>query len=356
MKDKGITVYTGIDLPLEPGAAFEIVVNELTLAFPWLGIHFEAGLEGRVIQNRFEVGRIVAWEPGKRLAIEWRQASWEPEVVTEIEFIFEPTDGGTHLRLEHHRWGALIGNSGEIAGWFASDIATPFLHAMTPEALGDWITDRKARRPSGTQSRAYYGDPLYHYPNFRVIVSELALTPDDYLLEVGFGGGVLLKQALRSGCRAAGIDHSSDMLQLARELNRDAIREGRLKIFEASADLLPFPDATFTCAAMTGVLGFLPNPVSALTEIRRVLIKGGRLIALGSDPKMRGTPAAPEPMASHLRFYEDEELGSIAHQAGFRSVSVVHRDLEAYAREAGVPEEHLSLFAGGTPFLFARKE
>ncbi|MCI0690693.1 hypothetical protein L0337_01655 [candidate division KSB1 bacterium] len=56
MKDKGIIVYTGIDLPLEPGAAFEVVVNELTLALPRLEIHFEAGLEGRVIQNSFEAG------------------------------------------------------------------------------------------------------------------------------------------------------------------------------------------------------------------------------------------------------------------------------------------------------------
>jgi SAM-dependent methyltransferase len=356
MNDKGITVYTGIDLPLEPGVAFEAVVNELILALPRLGIHFETGVEGRLIQNNFEVGRIIAWEPGKRLAIAWRQASWKPDEATEIEFLFAPVEGGTHLRLEHHKWGALIGNGDEIAGWFTSALAAPFLHAITPEALGDWITDRKARRPTGTQSRAFYGDPLYHYPSFRVILSELALTSDDYLLEVGFGGGVLLKQALQSGCRAAGVDHSADMLQLARELNRDAINDGRLKIFEASAELLPFPNDTFTCAAMTGVLGFLPDPVAAFAEIRRVLIKGGRLVALGSDPKLRGTPAAPEPMASRLRFYEDEELGSLAHKAGFTNVSVVQRDMEVYAREAGVPEEVIPLFAGGTSFLLARKE
>jgi hypothetical protein len=61
-------------------------------------------------------------------------------------------------------------------------------------------------------------------------------------------------------------------------------------------------------------------------------------------------------MASRLRFYEDEELGSLAHKAGFTNVSVVQRDMEVYAREAGVPEEVIPLFAGGTSFLLARKE
>jgi hypothetical protein len=67
-------------------------------------------------------------------------------------------------------------------------------------------------------------------------------------------------------------------------------------------------------------------------------------------------PAAPEPMASRLRFYASDELAALALEAGFGQVEVVRRDLEAYAREAGVPEEHLALFAGsGARFLIARK-
>ncbi len=356
MNDKGITVCTSIDLPLKPAEAFDAVVKDLTLALTRSGIHFETGSEGRIIQKTFEVGRIVAWEPGKRIAIEWRQASWEPDEVTEIEFLFKEIEGSTQVSIEHHHWGRQLGDASEIAGWFASEIAAPFLRATAPEALADWITDRMARRPSGTQSRAFYSDPLYHYPNFRVILSELALTPDDYLLEVGCGGGVLLKEALQSGCRAAGIDHSLDMVALAREVNRDAVSTGRLQIIEASADHLPFSDATFTCATMTGVIGFLDDPVIALKEIRRVLVKGGRLVALGSDPKLRGTWVIPKPMGPRLRFFEDDELGSFAHKAGFADVRVVQRNLESFARDAGVPEEHLSLFAEDTSFLLARNE
>jgi SAM-dependent methyltransferase len=355
MKDNRTTLRSTIELSLNPSEAFDVVIKELSAALDRRGIYFTTGPNGRMVQSEFDVGRIVSWESGKRLVLEWRPASWEPGEITEVEFRFEPTDSGARLTIENRRWGGLIGDASEIAGWFASEIAVPLLRATSPEALGDWITDRKARRPSGSESRAIYRDPLFHYPNFRVILSELALTGSDFMLEVGCGGGALLKEALKSGCRAAAIDHSPEMIQLARYENRDAVDASILEVLEGDAHNLPFPDATFTCAVMTGVLGFLSNPVAALAEIRRVLKQGGRLVALGSDPQMRGTPAAPEPMASRLHFYEDDELGTLARKAGFGDVRVVRRDMEAYAREVGVPEEALPLFAGpGGPFLIAR--
>jgi SAM-dependent methyltransferase len=214
-----------------------------------------------------------------------------------------------------------------------------------------------ARRPSGEYSRGVYSDPIYHQPNFAVILNELALRPDDVLVEVGCGGGALLQQALKSGCRAAAIDHSADMVRLAREANGEAIAAGRLEIVEGDATRLPFPDAAFTCAAMTGVLGFLPDPVAALREMRRVLREGGRAVILGADPELRGTPAAPEPMASRLHFYEERDLERLAREAGFEDVRVERRSMYEHARDAGrIPPEHLALFQGAGPrFLILRK-
>jgi SAM-dependent methyltransferase len=126
-----------------------------------------------------------------------------------VEPKIEPVEGGTRVTLELRPDLELIGDGGrELAGWLVSLAA----RAASTEALGDWVTDRRARRPSGAWAREVYADPIYHRPNFLAILAELSLTPDDVLLEVGCGGGAFLREALRSGCRAAGIDHSPDMV------------------------------------------------------------------------------------------------------------------------------------------------
>ncbi len=345
-----------LDVPLDSARAFDGLIDELVLALAAAGIEMEPREDGRLAGGATGEGRVVSWRPGEHAVLQWRQAEWPAGQVTDIEVRVEPIADGSRLVLEHRGWAGVVSKPAESVGWFAAAVAAPLVRAISPGALGDWMTDRGARRPSGPGAREIYRDPIFHYPNFKVILSELALAADDYLVEVGCGGGALLKEALRSGCRAAAVDHSPDMVRLAREVNRDAVAEGRLQVHRADAGRLPFDDAIFTCAAMTGVLGFLRDPVAVFREIRRVLEPGGRFVCLGSDPEVRGTPAAPEPFASRLKFYESPELAALGTEAGFSDVRVVQRSLEQNARESGVPEEYMALFRGpGARFLLARK-
>jgi SAM-dependent methyltransferase len=353
-----MSVRISIDLKLDLSAAFETFVEELSTALSRLGMQLESGVDGCVMEGPIEVARVECWQPRKQILLEWHRADWQPNEVTKFELRFEPIDEGSRITLEHQEWSNLLGDRGsELAGWFAGEVAAPLLRAMGPSRLGDWITDRRARCPSGQQARATYRDPLYHRPNFKAILEVLALRPDDYLLEVGCGGGAFLEEALRSGCKAAAIDHSSDMVSLARDVNRVSIRENRLEISQGKADSLPYPDGIYTCAVMTGVLGFISDPLKAFSEVRRVLADGGRFVLFTGSKELLGTPAAPEPIASRLHFYEDQELEELARKAGFDNAHVEQPDFEQFAREVGVPGQHIELFKGrgGGQLLLARK-
>ena len=192
--------------------------------------------------------------------------------------------------------------------------------ALPPEAFEDWLTDRVARRPAGRRARDVYGADDAHDFARRAILDALALGPHDRLLEIGCGGGLLLREALSSGGIVTGLDHSEEMVRLARE------RAPEAEVVLGRAEQLPFEDASFTAIAMSIVFFFLDDPTSVLRECRRVLSPGGRLAVYTTSPALRGTPAAPEPVASRGHFYEDEELAALGRQAGFEDVSVVDDD------------------------------
>jgi SAM-dependent methyltransferase len=196
----------------------------------------------------------------------------------------------------------------DITAWQGSGLAD--------DAFDDWLTDRVARRPSGSRARQVYGAEDIHDFARRAILDALALGPGDHMLDVGCGGGLLLHDALAAGASATGLDHSEEMVELARE------RAPRAEVVIASAESLPFEEATFSAVAMCIVFFFLTDPVGVLSECHRVLRSGGRLALFTSGSQLRGTPAAPEPIASRGHFYTDNKLAELARSANLRAVAV----------------------------------
>jgi SAM-dependent methyltransferase len=196
----------------------------------------------------------------------------------------------------------------DLAAWHAS--------SLPDDAFVGWLTDRVARRPSGSRAREVYGAEDVHDFARRAILDALELGPADHLLELGCGGGLLLRDALRTGARATGLDHSQDMVDVAR------VRAPGAEVMLGEADRLPFADGTFTAVAMAVVFFFLDDPIRVLEECRRVLRPAGRLAVYTTGPELRGTPAAPEPLASLGHFYTLQELGELADRAGLCDTAV----------------------------------
>ena len=201
-------------------------------------------------------------------------------------------------------------------GLAADDLAAWEAAGLPEAAFAGWLTDRVARRPEGARARAVYGAEDAHDFARRAILGALALGPGDRLLEIGCGGGLLLRDALAAGAAATGLDHSPDMVALARE------RAPGAEVLEGDALALPFANGAFTAVALAVVLLFLPEPERALRECRRMLAPGGRLAAYTTAPALRGTTAAPEPVAAQLHFHTDAELAALARAAGFGGAAV----------------------------------
>ena len=94
-----------------------------------LGLRFESRVGGRFIEvydedgEGYEIGRITAWEPGKRLAYTWRQSDWPEDAITDVEITFEPVEGGTRVRMRQTGWERVPGGL-EIAKGYSMGAAT----------------------------------------------------------------------------------------------------------------------------------------------------------------------------------------------------------------------------------------
>lgn len=182
------------------------------------------------------------------------------------------------------------------------------------------MTDRIARRPHGRRARETYGADDVHSFLWEPVLTALELGPEDRLLDVGCGGGAFLRRARESGCAIAGLDHSRDMVRVARA-------KTGVRIERARADAMPFADGEFTAVSCLVAFFFFADPVAALREMRRVLDpERGRIAVMTTAPEAKGTEAAPYPLAAQGHFHTDHELVALAVEAGLREARIAHRE------------------------------
>jgi SAM-dependent methyltransferase len=100
------------------------------------------------------------------------------------------------------------------------------------------------------------------------------------ILDAGCGAGPLFTALRDGGAIVTGFDSSTKMVELARQrLGADA----DLHVADIGSPL-PFPDGAFDDVIASLVLHYLEDWTAPLTELRRVLKPGGRLIVAVDHP------------------------------------------------------------------------
>jgi SAM-dependent methyltransferase len=146
------------------------------------------------------------------------------------------------------------------------------------------------------------------------------------ILDAGCGAGPLFAALRDRGAVVTGFDKSTGMLELARRRLGDG---ADLHVADLGSPL-PFPDGAFDDVIASLVLHYLEDWTAPLTELRRVLKPGGRLIV-----------AVDHPFATTLFHYESgrkaDYFGTYQHAAEWTlggqtvQMSFWHRPLHAMA-------------------------
>jgi len=93
------------------------------------------------------------------------------------------------------------------------------------------------------------------------------------VLEVGPGRGELVERVMRRlGAEVTAVDQSERMVELTRARGVDAL--------VGDVQALPFADGSFDCAIAAWMLYHVPDLDRGLAELARVLVRGGRLVAV----------------------------------------------------------------------------
>lgn len=101
------------------------------------------------------------------------------------------------------------------------------------------------------------------------------------VLEVGVGSGLNLPFYERSVDELYALDPSKELLEMAKKKARGM--DIPITFLSHSGEAIPLDDHCIDTVVMTWTLCSIPNPLTALTEMRRVLRPHGRLLFVEHD-------------------------------------------------------------------------
>jgi ubiquinone/menaquinone biosynthesis C-methylase UbiE len=194
------------------------------------------------------------------------------------------------------------------------------------------------------------------------LIKIAALRPGERVLDVACGTGVvarLASEVVGATGTVAGLDINPGMLAVARSTTPPGmVIEWR----EASAEAMPLSEASFDAVLCQMGLQFMPDKHAALSEMRRVLAPGGRLILNVPGPTPQLFVIMEEALTRHIgveaaefvsqvfSLHDTAEIHNFINGAGFHDVSV---KADTKSLRLPLPEEFLWQYVHSTPLAGA---
>jgi len=207
------------------------------------------------------------------------------------------------------------------------------------------------------QNYERYFVPAIGEPVARDLIRKANLRPGERVLDVACGTGIIARLALqRIGTKGTvtGVDINPGMLAVARSITSDLPIEWQ----EANAEDLPYPADSYDIVFCQMGLQFMEDKPSALKEMHRVLVPGGRLFLNMPGPAGEPfvifaeameryiNPGAKEFVYTVFSLNDTDEIRQLVRDAGFSEV-----DVEANFKTMSLPspKDFLWQYVNSTP-------
>ncbi|HEY2117257.1 MAG TPA: methyltransferase domain-containing protein [Candidatus Angelobacter sp.] len=163
------------------------------------------------------------------------------------------------------------------------------------------------------------------------IVQWAGTGPDDIVLDVACGPGLLACAFARVAKHATGVDMTPAMLEQARKTQQE---QGLKNVSWLPGNVysLPFPPSQFSIVSSRFAFHHLQDPFLALKEMKRACKRGGRIVVadMAPVPSKAGALNAAERLRdpSHVRALPVNELRALFEQAGLSTTQVTSYRME----------------------------
>jgi SAM-dependent methyltransferase len=199
---------------------------------------------------------------------------------------------------------------------------------MPDTTHSDLIRDQFTRQAAPFSTAA----PIADEGALKLIVEAAEAGPDDTVLDVACGGGIVVCGFAPHVRHATGIDMTPAMLERARRL---AAEKGLANVSWREGDVthLPFPDGAFTIVVTRFAVHHFPDPRAVFAEMVRVCAPRGRLVVVdtcaSADPGKAAEFNRLELLRdpSHVRALPLTELKGLFRAAGLGEPSAGFTEL-----------------------------
>lgn len=144
----------------------------------------------------------------------------------------------------------------------------------------------------------------------------LDIQQGDRVLDVGCGTGFGTAGLLQYTDDVHGLDQSRHQMEQAFEKFG---KHDQVAFYRGDAERLPFAANTFDLIWSSGSIEYWPNPVSALSDFRRVVKPGGQVLVVG--PNHPTNPIKARIADAIMLFYDEDEAERMFREAGFETIT-----------------------------------